>query len=110
MELGEENFLPLIIWQQHWLILNILSLEVAIILIMIFSLIAEQCILLIFPRAEEIHPLTSSVSRPVGVEVYNHAISCPAGFVSVAIGVKSVSYLRESILVYWLVCVKFWRG
>ena len=56
----------------------------------------------IFPMAEQIHPLTSSVSKAVEAEVWNPAISCPAGFVSAAVAVKPVPHLWESILGYCL--------
>lgn len=67
-----------------------------------FSLIAQQCVIFIFPMAEQIHPLTSSVSKAVEAEVWNPAISCPAGFVSAAVAVKPVPYLWESIPGYCL--------
>lgn len=67
-----------------------------------FSLIAQQCVIFIFPMAEQIHPLTSSVSKAVEAEVWNPTISCPAGFVSAAVAVKPVPYLWESIPGYCL--------
>lgn len=63
--------------------------------------VAVHCFYL--PHGEQIHPLTSSVSKPVEVEVWNHAIAHPAGFVSVA--VEPISYLRESVLGCCFVCV-----
>lgn len=70
-----------------------------------FSLIAEQHIILIFPHGRTNHPFTSSRSKPVGVEVYNHALSHPADVVSVAMGMKPISYFRESVSGDCLVCV-----
>lgn len=37
--------------------------------------------------------------------MWNHAISRPVGFVSVAMGVKPISNLREHVLGYCLLCI-----
>lgn len=57
------------------------------------------------PRGEQIHPLTSSVSKSVEAEVGNQAIAHPPGFVSASMAMEPISYLRESVLGCCLVCV-----
>lgn len=77
---------------------------------MIFVSIAGQCRLDSSPWQNKGTLSPPSVSEPVRVEVCNHAISRPAGFVSVAIGVKPISYLGESILVYCLMGASSFEG